>query len=235
MIDDIEFPRTMFIEELGLRVVFSDIKDMTVVNIVDPKNKNEPLDSITVEYKGNTHELTTRGVYRGIFSFAEPIHGHKFSYVPDAQDGLIWDIERRLVGHQDGDKVIIVDSMKYRDSEIGKEISVEERNWVTMDEFAEAISVATLVLLDPIAHDEVVIFEDMEQLEDYLILTTGKIPRSEEELFKSPLFPDDMKMGFPMVQSKHYSFPLNNVESVIKKKESLSRAVSYEDWKKDKV
>jgi len=200
----IPFPRTMVIESLGLLAVFRTSTDLMVI-------------------LSNTELVEARTVYTDKFS--TEVDGHKWEHAAD--ENLIWCVEDLSVGFQDEDDVTIVDSMAGVPT-CEEPIDITTKEWVNIKDFAKAIRIGARLLFKPINKDEVVIFSNINEIEDYVLMVSGTVI---EKPFESPLFPSDLEEGFPLLLSQTYAFPSTNTIKMLEKKDSLGSLSSYQEWK----
>jgi len=227
---DILFPRTLVVEELGMLAVFRSSDDCTIL-LAEAQPDGETSIMLGANITGLDKAVGSRLI--GVIDMNDKVN-KKYDWKHAAEEGLIWNIKHGIVGWQNGDEVTIVDSVASNNPLLGETVAVDEYDWTTVIEFAKSITSSIKILAKPISHDEVVIFDKKEELVDYLEMVTGKFPRTAEEVYASPLFPDDMTMEFPMVQSEFYAFPLSNTKALITKKTALSKLMPFSEWKKSR-
>lgn len=213
---DIRYPKTLVIEELGILAVFRSVDDC-IVCAVDPavEDKMVLVDQVEVPIKAMLGKR-----YRGI-SANKDFNDHNWAYA--AEEGLLWNIENRLVGWQDGDEVIIVDSAKEEDSRLTAMVSVEDYDWNNVTEFCDSLELRSEILVSPIKDEEVVLFTYKNELDEYMRLTTD----ANIETQTMPLF--------PFVIGKNISFSMSNTAMMLANKAMMSRLISYKEWKATRI
>lgn len=225
---DILFPRTLVIEELGVLAVFT-AKDECIILLAE-RQPDEDINLIAGAVSYGL-DILVGNSFNGVLNMHKKVN-NKYSWKHAAEEGLIWNIKHGIVGWQNGDEVTIVDSLGSTNSLLHEKVDVGEFDWCTVIEFVATINSTVKILVNPITHDEMVLFDTPQQLQDYLeMVTVHKINKKDNGIYNPPSFPDDFKMEFPMVQSLHYAFPLSDTASLMKNRSALGKLMSFEEWK----
>ena len=230
---DIAFPRTMVLEGHGIVAVFRDPSTCLICLALENKSDDEKEakeeKKITISGKEYVTSEIVGMNFAGLLNINDEVDGE--SWRNAAEENLVWCYEDGVIGWQNGDDVTIVDFTGSQLSGLGKIENIEEHEWTNIIDFASKLKIHSTVLVAPIKHEEVVLFNTKSELDQYLIMILGYVPATQEEIYKSPLFPADMVMELPMIQSKLYSFPLNNTDALLLKKTALHKLLSFDEWK----
>ena len=221
-ISDIAYPKTMELKELSVVAVFTSPKKAIIC-----KTEMESL----ILGDGEVHDVEAGMIFDKGLDISTLVHEAR--WVNAENPNLLWNSKDRIVGYQDNDEVLIVDSYLPCPL-IGETVDVSDYEWDGIRAFGNSILIHSVILVDSIMGDEVVMMADSMELEEYMFIAKG-IPMGEtHQEDRMNALPNGTKDAYPIIVTANKSISIGGdhiVSGVISARPVMQEMVTLEEWK----